>query len=90
MKPPIIPTSQTSIPLLIPVFVEPPCLMYWKSLSKFHPSYSFLFQGIGQVLIPANANLRKISVKIGLKKKRKGREETEGREEDKQTRLYES
>ena len=71
VKPPIIPTPQTSIPLLIPVCVEPPYLTYGKSLSKFHTSYSFLFQGIGQVLIPANAYLRKVSVKIGLKKRKK-------------------
>ena len=77
------------MPLLIPVFVEPPYLTYGKSLSKFHTSYSSLFQGIGWVLIPANAYLRKISVKIGLKKK-KCREKTEGkREEDKQPHLHE-
>ena len=42
-KPPIIATLETSIPLLIPVFVEPPCLTYGKSLPKFHTSHSFRF-----------------------------------------------
>ena len=81
VKPPIFPTSKTSIPLLIPVFVEPPYLTYGKSLSKFYTSYSFLFQGIGRVIISANAFPRKNWVKIGQKnksaeKRRKGEKET--------------
>ena len=66
-----------------------PYLTIGKPLSKFHTSYSFLFQGIGRVLVLANAYPRKISVEIGLKKK-KCREKTEGKEEDKQPYLHES
>ena len=79
VKPPIIATSETSIPLLIPVFVEPPCLTYGKSLPKFQTSHSFRFQVIQPILIPENAYPRKICKKIGLKKKnaRKRRKEEE-------------
>ena len=83
VKPPIIATSETSIPLLIPVFVEPPCLTYGKSLPKFHTFHSFRFQVIQPILIPANAYLRNICMKIGLKKKCKEKTERRG-EEDKQ------
>ena len=80
VKPPIFSTSKTSIPLVVPVLVEPPYLTYGKSLCKFYTSYSFQFQGIRRILIPANTYPRKNGVKIGLKKK-KCMEKTEGRGE---------
>ena len=60
-------------------------------LSKFHTSYSFLFQGIGRVLIPANIYPRKISIKIGLKKKKSaGKGQKEKEKKIKQPHLHES
>ena len=69
VNPPIFPTSKTSIPLVVPVLVEPQYLTYGKSLCKFYTSYGFQFQDIRRILIPANTYPRNNNMKIGLKKK---------------------
>ena len=48
-----------------------------------NPSYSFLFQDIPRILIPANAYPRKISVKNALKKKKcREKERQKGEEKE--------